>query len=76
MRCENCGREIDNAQLWQLGADPKAPSAWSMRVLCWDCREHPQGSASTSASPTDELARRRTGVPATHGDAEPEARAS
>lgn len=51
MRCEICGREIDNAQLWQLGADPKAPSAWSMRVLCWDCREHPpQGSSNTLTS--------------------------
>lgn len=51
MRCEMCGREMDNAQLWQLGADPKAPSAWSMRVLCWDCREHPQGSATRTSEP-------------------------
>ncbi|HEX6800157.1 MAG TPA: hypothetical protein VF116_20765 [Ktedonobacterales bacterium] len=76
MRCENCGREIDNAQLWQLGADPKAPSAWSMRVLCWDCRAHPQGSANTSSTRTDEPARIRTGTPPARDDIEPEARAS
>lgn len=76
MRCENCGREIDNAQLWQLGADPKAPYAWSMRVLCWDCREHPAGSASTRAADTDELTRRRASVPPAHGNTEPESRAS
>lgn len=76
MRCENCGREMDNAQLWQLGADPKAPAAWSMRVLCWDCREHPQGSAGASAPRPDELARIRSSAPPTHDDMRPEARAS
>ncbi|MFI5273837.1 MAG: hypothetical protein ACHQ4H_12460 [Ktedonobacterales bacterium] len=49
MRCEHCGREMDNAQLWQLGADPKAPPAWSMRVLCWDCRQHPESATVPAA---------------------------
>ncbi len=71
MRCENCGREMDNAQLWQLGADPKAPSAWSMRVLCWDCREHPQGSAAR----TSERPRPITTAPDT-GSELPKAKAS
>ncbi len=56
MRCENCGREMDNAQLWQLAADPKAPSAWTMRVLCWDCREHPQASATRTSEPPQRFA--------------------
>jgi hypothetical protein len=56
MRCENCGREMDNAQLWKLSADPQAPSAWSMRVLCWECRAHPESqttAAATSETATD-----------------------
>ena len=69
MRCENCGREIDNAQLWQLGADPKAPSAWSMRVLCWDCRENPPGKATRASQPP----RRVAELP---DDDQPEAKAS
>jgi hypothetical protein len=38
MRCEECGRTILNTELWQLGSDPNAPTARSMRTLCWDCR--------------------------------------
>lgn len=58
MRCERCGREISNSELWQIAADPKAPATWSMRVLCWDCREHPptqapaKVSAESAAAPT------------------------
>lgn len=55
MRCERCGREISNTELWQIAADPKAPATWSMRVLCWDCREHPptQPPAQAPARATD-----------------------
>jgi hypothetical protein len=42
MRCEQCGRDMNNAELWQLATDPKAPTSWSMRQLCWDCRQHPE----------------------------------
>ncbi len=42
MRCEQCGRDMQNAELWQVATDPKAPTSWSMKHLCWDCREHPQ----------------------------------
>lgn len=38
MRCEECGRPMKNAQMWQLGGDPHAPTSRSMRQLCWDCR--------------------------------------
>lgn len=38
MRCENCGRPMKNAELWQLGGDPNAPTSSSMRSLCWECR--------------------------------------
>ena len=49
MRCEQCGRDMKNAELWQLATDPKAPTSWSMRQLCWDCRQHPE-KASENAS--------------------------
>jgi hypothetical protein len=42
MRCEKCGRDMKNAELWQLATDPKAPTSWSMQQLCWDCRQHPE----------------------------------
>jgi hypothetical protein len=42
MRCEQCGRDMKNAELWQLATDPKAPTSWSMRQLCWECRQHPE----------------------------------
>jgi len=55
MRCERCGREIANTELWQLAADPNAPPTWSMRVLCWDCREHPPDTVGTAgAAPAPE----------------------
>ena len=46
MRCEQCGRDMQNAELWQLAADPKAPTSWSMKHLCWDCREHPERASA------------------------------
>jgi hypothetical protein len=45
MRCEKCGRDMKNAELWQLATDPKAPTSWSMQQLCWDCRQHPEREA-------------------------------
>jgi hypothetical protein len=37
---------MKNAELWQLATDPKAPTSWSMKQLCWDCREHPERASS------------------------------
>ena len=39
MRCDECGRPMKNAELWQLAGDPNAPTSSSMRTLCWDCRD-------------------------------------
>lgn len=39
MRCEECGRVMKNAQMWQLGGDIHAPTSRSMQQLCWGCRE-------------------------------------
>jgi len=50
MRCEQCGRDMKNAELWQLATDPKAPTSWSMKQLCWDCRQHPEKSSERAAS--------------------------
>ncbi len=38
MRCEGCGRDIRNAEMWQLSGGRNAPSARTMRVLCRGCR--------------------------------------
>ncbi len=38
MRCEECGRVIDNAEMWRLGGDPNAPTSRSMLQTCWECR--------------------------------------
>lgn len=38
MRCEECGRMIENEEMWRLGGDPHAPTSRSMLQLCWDCR--------------------------------------
>ena len=38
MRCEECGRVIDNAEMWRLGGDPNAPTSRSMLQMCWECR--------------------------------------
>ncbi|HLZ20957.1 MAG TPA: hypothetical protein VKQ30_02375 [Ktedonobacterales bacterium] len=39
MRCDECGRPMKNAELWQLAGDPNAPTSSSMRQLCWECRD-------------------------------------
>ena len=49
MRCEECGRVLKNAQMWQLGGNIHAPTSRSMRQLCWECRE--RASAPTVAVP-------------------------
>lgn len=54
MRCEECGRVIENAEMWQLGGDPKAPTSRSMRQMCWNCR--------TSFTPAPQPETRETGV--------------
>jgi hypothetical protein len=38
MRCEECGRIIENEEMWRLGGDPGAPTSRSMLQMCWDCR--------------------------------------
>ena len=38
MRCEECGRVIENEEMWRLGGDPNAPTSRSMLQTCWDCR--------------------------------------
>lgn len=39
MRCDECGRPILNADWWKITNAPEAPTARSMSVLCWDCRQ-------------------------------------
>jgi hypothetical protein len=39
MRCEDCGRAIRNAEMWQLAGGRDVPSSRSMRTLCRQCRE-------------------------------------
>ena len=52
MYCEECGRPMKNAELWQLAGDPRAPASSSMRTLCWECRDkaarqgHPGGDTA------------------------------
>ena len=55
MRCEQCGRDMKNAELWQLATDPKAPTSWSMRQLCWECREHPERATENASQPEMEI---------------------
>lgn len=50
MRCEECGRVLKNAQMWQLGGDSSAPASRSMRQLCWECRERAASAQSGEAS--------------------------
>ncbi|HEX6543095.1 MAG TPA: hypothetical protein VF040_15170 [Ktedonobacterales bacterium] len=38
MRCEECGRVIENEEMWRLGGDPNAPTSRSMLQMCWECR--------------------------------------
>lgn len=49
MRCEECGRVLKNAQMWQLGGDIHAPTSRSMRQLCWECRERAAEPAAVAA---------------------------
>jgi hypothetical protein len=39
MRCEECGRVMHNAEMWQLAGDRNAPSARSLKNLCRNCRQ-------------------------------------
>lgn len=50
MRCEECGRVLKNAQMWQLGGDSHAPTSRSMRQLCWECRERAAASADDAVA--------------------------
>lgn len=52
MRCEECGRVLKNAQMWQLGGDTHAPTSRSMRQLCWECREQATEPRITAAPVT------------------------
>lgn len=50
MRCEECGRPMKNAELWQLAGDPSAPTSSSMRHLCWECRSKAAAGASDTSN--------------------------
>lgn len=52
MRCDECGRPMKNAELWQLAGDPLAPTSSSMRHLCWDCRNKVTRSVDRSTQAT------------------------
>lgn len=45
MRCEDCGRTIRNAEMWQLAGARDVPASRSLRTLCRQCRQ----AASTAA---------------------------
>jgi hypothetical protein len=49
MRCQECGREISNSELWRLAGTRAAPTARSMRDLCWDCRAKLTDAATETA---------------------------
>ncbi|MDE3230439.1 MAG: hypothetical protein KGO05_11200 [Chloroflexota bacterium] len=58
MRCEECGRVIKNAHMWQLGGDIHAPTSRSMRMLCWECRERaslPEDERAASDDSSDDV---------------------
>ncbi|HEY7781910.1 MAG TPA: hypothetical protein VIC85_17095 [Ktedonobacterales bacterium] len=38
MRCDECGRPIQSAEMWQLAGTRNAPPARTMQILCRDCR--------------------------------------
>jgi hypothetical protein len=46
MRCQQCGREIRNAEMWRLTDRNATPTPRNMRTLCRQCREAPVESAS------------------------------
>jgi hypothetical protein len=63
MRCDECGRPIKNAEMWQLAGDPQAPTSRSMQQLCWDCREKAEkasqrADSESALSVATEVARR------------------
>ena len=39
MRCQQCGREIRNAEMWRLTDRNATPTPRNMRTLCRHCRE-------------------------------------
>jgi hypothetical protein len=41
MRCEECGRQIRNAEMWRLSDGKSAPPPRSMRTVCRLCRKAP-----------------------------------
>jgi hypothetical protein len=47
MRCEQCGRDIRNAEMWQLSDRNTTPTPRTMRTLCRQCREAPAERASS-----------------------------
>ena len=49
MRCQECGREISNSELWRLTSTRAAPTARTMRDLCWDCRAKLTDAATETA---------------------------
>lgn len=56
MRCEQCGRPMENAEMWQLGGNPSAPTSRSMRQVCWDCRQPSEAGADPIAKPDGVIA--------------------
>lgn len=63
MRCEDCGRTIRNAEMWQLAGGRDVPASRSMRTLCRQCREAAPTAARPVAAPrvqrqADEIVRR------------------
>jgi hypothetical protein len=38
MRCESCGRTIQNAEMWEINNRQEAPNSRSLRLLCIDCQ--------------------------------------
>lgn len=49
MRCQECGREISNSELWLLTSTRTAPTARTMRDLCWNCRAKLTDAATEAA---------------------------
>lgn len=49
MRCEQCGREIRNAEMWQLTDPNTLPAPRTMRTLCRQCRQAPAEGATSAA---------------------------
>ena len=56
MRCDECGRPIQSAEMWQLAGTRNAPPSRSMQILCRDCRvaEGSRPFERVAQSPDDE----------------------